>query len=68
MSVAHTSLPPPHTQTQHGKAISKDTWCQFLEFSRNIQPDLSNFEVDGAWPVLIDSFVEACKKRKSRAS
>jgi len=40
------------------KAVSRDVWDQCLEFSREIKPDLSNWEDDGAWPVIIDEFVE----------
>jgi len=40
------------------KAVSRDVWDQCLEFSREIRPDLSNWEDDGAWPVIIDEFVE----------
>ena len=30
------------------KVINKDQWCNVLEFSRLIQPDLSNYDEDGA--------------------
>ncbi|XP_031637420.1 DCN1-like protein 4 isoform X2 [Contarinia nasturtii] len=40
------------------KVINKDQWCNILEFSRTITPDLSNYDVDGAWPVLLDEYVE----------
>lgn len=45
-------------QKHHNRAISKDTWTQLFEFSRNIKPDFSNFDENGAWPYLIDEFVE----------
>lgn len=30
------------------KVINKDQWCNILEFSRTINNDLSNYDVDGA--------------------
>lgn len=30
------------------KVINKDQWCNIFEFSRTIQSDLSNYDVDGA--------------------
>lgn len=45
-------------QARHNKAISKDTWTQLLEFSRMIRLDLSNYDEEGAWPYLLDEFVE----------
>lgn len=38
--------------------IPEDTWKQTLEFARLIAPDLSNWDEDGAWPVLLDEFVD----------
>ncbi|EJF62622.1 Cullin binding-domain-containing protein [Dichomitus squalens] len=45
------------------KGVNKDLWNMVLEFSRTIQPDLSNYEADGAWPTLLDDFA-AWKKAK----
>ncbi|KAJ7982073.1 Defective in cullin neddylation protein [Quillaja saponaria] len=45
-------------QARHNKAISRDTWSQLLEFARNVNPNLSNYDAEGAWPYLIDEFVE----------
>ncbi|KAK9057082.1 hypothetical protein SSX86_024449 [Deinandra increscens subsp. villosa] len=45
-------------QARHNKAISRDTWSQLLEFARSVDPTLSNYDADGAWPYLIDEFVE----------
>uniref|UniRef100_A0A1B6K0A7 Defective in cullin neddylation protein n=1 Tax=Homalodisca liturata TaxID=320908 RepID=A0A1B6K0A7_9HEMI len=43
------------------KVINKDQWCNILEFSRTIANDLSNYDVDGAWPVMLDEFVDWLK-------
>ncbi|KVI10236.1 Defective-in-cullin neddylation protein [Cynara cardunculus var. scolymus] len=45
-------------QARHNKAISRDTWSQLLEFARSVDPTLSNYDAEGAWPYLIDEFVE----------
>uniref|UniRef100_A0A3B3RLF7 DCN1-like protein n=1 Tax=Paramormyrops kingsleyae TaxID=1676925 RepID=A0A3B3RLF7_9TELE len=46
------------------KVMNKDQWCNVLEFSRTINLDLSNYDEDGAWPVLLDEFVEWYKDRQ----
>ncbi|KAF5477272.1 hypothetical protein F2P56_003922 [Juglans regia] len=45
-------------QARHNKAISRDTWSQLLEFARTVGPTLSDYDAEGAWPYLIDEFVE----------
>lgn len=45
-------------QVRHNKAISRDTWFQLLEFIKTIDPQLSNYDAEGAWPYLIDEFAE----------
>ncbi|XP_019768707.1 DCN1-like protein 4 isoform X2 [Dendroctonus ponderosae] len=49
------------------KVINKDQWCNILEFSRTIFNDLSNYDVDGAWPVMLDEFVEWLKLARSKS-
>uniref|UniRef100_A0A7N0ZZ79 Defective in cullin neddylation protein n=1 Tax=Kalanchoe fedtschenkoi TaxID=63787 RepID=A0A7N0ZZ79_KALFE len=38
--------------------ISEDTWKQVLAFSRCVHETLEGYDPEGAWPVLIDDFVE----------
>lgn len=50
-------------QAHHNRAIAKDTWDQLLEFAKTIKPDFSNFDENGAWPYLLDEFVEYIQKK-----
>ena len=52
---------------EHGKAVTRDTWSQTLEFSRLIGPDLEGYDPAGAWPYLIDEFVEERLEAKAAA-
>nr|CAG4646562.1 EOG090X0DAO [Macrothrix elegans] len=47
------------------KVLNKDQWCNVLEFSRAVDTDLKNYDVDGAWPVMLDEFVEWLKVNRS---
>ncbi|BBN13195.1 hypothetical protein MPTK1_6g01570 [Marchantia polymorpha subsp. ruderalis] len=46
-------------------SISEDTWRQVLEFSRSVHEDLSNYDPEGAWPVLVDDFVDNMYRKAS---
>jgi len=45
------------------KVINKDQWSNVLEFSRTVSNDLSNYDEDGAWPVMLDEFVDWFRKK-----
>lgn len=40
------------------KVITLDQWTSFLLFSQTTAKDLSDFDEDGAWPLLLDEFVD----------
>mmetsp|Transcript_55056 Transcript_55056/g.154893 ORF Transcript_55056/g.154893 Transcript_55056/m.154893 type:complete len:259 (-) Transcript_55056:81-857(-) len=42
-------------------AISKDTWLMLYDLATQVKPDLSDYDMNGAWPVLLDEFVEQVK-------
>ncbi|KAI8926435.1 Cullin binding-domain-containing protein [Entophlyctis helioformis] len=63
----HLDLWKTFLEETHGKSISKDTWSLFWDFITNINDDFSNHDTDGAWPVLIDNFVEYARDLRQRA-
>ncbi|XP_022134354.1 uncharacterized protein LOC111006635 [Momordica charantia] len=48
--------------------ISEDTWQQVLAFSRCVHENLEGYDPEGAWPVLIDDFVEHMYRRSNTIS
>jgi len=49
---------------EHGyRVINFDQWVCFLDFSRNILPDFSNYDENSAWPLLLDDFAAWCRKK-----
>jgi DCN1-like protein 4/5 len=40
------------------KAANKDLWSMMFEFVNTVEPNLTGYEADGAWPSVIDAFVE----------
>jgi len=49
-------------ESQGTKTVSQDLWTMLYEFARDVKPDLSNYDADGAWPADIDAFVEFVKE------
>jgi len=43
--------------------VTLDQWCSFLEFSVKVgaAPGFEGYEEDGAWPLLLDEYVEQLK-------
>merc|ERR1712224_80965 len=45
--------------------ISRDVWNTVFDLVTQCKPDLSDFDVEeGAWPLMIDAFVEWFRKRQ----
>jgi len=40
------------------KSISRDNWRQFYDFINAHPKDISNYDTNSSWPVLMDGFVE----------
>jgi hypothetical protein len=53
----HTSEIVKFLAVHKKKSITADEWINILEFVTQIKDDLSNYDEDGAWAVLIDDFV-----------
>ncbi|KAL1744200.1 Cullin binding-domain-containing protein, partial [Schizophyllum fasciatum] len=52
---------------QSHRAANKDLWQMMLEFCETVSPNLDNYETDGAWPTLLDEYVESQKGRQGDA-
>ncbi|OAJ38410.1 hypothetical protein BDEG_22348 [Batrachochytrium dendrobatidis JEL423] len=59
----HLNMWKEFLEEAHGKSITKDTWCLFWDFTESINEDFSNYDDDGAWPLLIDSFVVYAREK-----
>lgn len=47
---------------EKGLRVTLDQWSSFLEFSEKVSVDFEGYDEDGAWPLLLDEYVEYCQK------
>jgi len=51
-------------ETSTKRGVSADEWSMILQFCNEIEPDCSNYQDDGAWPLLLDDYVEWYREKK----
>lgn len=51
-------------QTSSRPRINSDEWNSFLLFNQQVAADLSDYDENGAWPILLDEYVEWRKENK----
>jgi len=49
------------------RGVLLDEWMMILQFVRQVRPDASNYGEDGAWPILLDEYVEWRRARDGTA-
>ncbi|KAA8914823.1 Cullin binding-domain-containing protein [Sphaerosporella brunnea] len=55
-------------ENEYKRTISKDTWNCMYDFVQLAQkdPDLATYDVDGAWPSILDDFVRYWREKTGR--
>ena len=46
------------------KCLNKDQWSNLLSFSKAISLNFENYDVNSAWPILLDNYVIWCKNKE----
>jgi len=49
---------------KHKYAIPRDTWSMVFDFMEEVKDSLDSYDDEGAYPVIIDEFVEYMNERK----
>jgi DCN1-like protein 4/5 len=44
------------------KSLNFDQWKMIFDFVQKVSPSFQEYDEDGAWPVLIDQYVEFCRQ------
>ncbi|CAM9670448.1 unnamed protein product [Heterosigma akashiwo] len=54
-------------QLPENTRVTLDQWNSFLEFSQQVPLSLEGFDADGAWPTLLDEYVEWLQGQQSES-
>ena len=52
-----------YVENTYKRAIQKDSWDLFIDFVHNVGDDLSKYDSNDAWPVLVDDWCTMLQKK-----
>ncbi|CAM9246741.1 unnamed protein product [Sphacelaria rigidula] len=55
-------------QLPQNTRVTFDQWCSFLEFSSTVTDGFEGYDEDGAWPIMLDEFVEYSRGKNGGAA